>query len=346
MNRLTAIDLFAGAGGATVGLRRCGVEVLGAVEIDDDAANTYAANHPQVFLWRGDIRFVKTPSFRKKLGLSPGELTILKACPPCQGFSTLSGGRVKLDDERNSLVLAITKFAREFKPKFLMLENVPGFAADHRFGRFVSQSEALGYRGRGYLVNAKDFGVPQNRKRFIYLASNLEGVVLPRHLPETPIEQTTVRAAFARLMNCENDALNVSRKLAPVVAARVLAIPAGGCRHDLPFELQLKCHKRLRRGSQRSASGPYGRMNWDHFSPTMTTRCTTVSCGSFIHPELNRGITLREAATLQSFPVSYDFVGTYGSIERQIGNAVPSRLVSGLTRALIKQIGSQKAQKG
>ncbi|BBJ43388.1 hypothetical protein SSPO_061060 [Streptomyces antimycoticus] len=137
----------------------------------------------------------------------------------------------------------------------------------------------------------------------------------------------SVRDVFSELevQRRVNDPLNRHRNSSDKVRRRIEAIPVGGGRFDLPEEHQLDCHKRL---GTKHATASYGRIKWDAPAPTMTTRCTTPACGTFVHPEQNRGITLREAAALQTFPSDYDFEGDYGSIERQIGNAVPVRMAS------------------
>jgi DNA (cytosine-5)-methyltransferase 1 len=119
---------------------------------------------------------------------------------------------------------------------------------------------------------------------------------------------------------------------------RIRAIEPGGSRRDLPLELQLQCHLRLVKGGAQSV---YGRIDANKPAPTMTTRCTTPSCGRFVHPVEHRGLTLREAATLQTFPRSYRFVGTYDSIEKQIGNAVPVGMAHELGTALRGLLSAQ-----
>lgn len=341
---MTAIDLFAGAGGATQGLKDAGFKVIGAVENNAAAAASYALNHGEVELWADDIRKVTATSVLDKLGLKPGQLTLLKACPPCQGFSSLAEGRVTVNEAQNDLVIDTLRFVRALRPSAVMLENVPGLGRDARAERMLDALTHAGYVARQYRVNAVQFGVPQRRKRLIILALRGRRRTLPETLPADGLDSpTTVKSAFDELAEAlnqnPNDPLNVSRTLSPTVAARVEAVPINGNRFNLPPEHQLECHKRV--GTARSATASYGRIKADHPAPTMTTRCTTPACGSFIHPTEHRGITLREAATIQTFPFDYRFSGSYGEIERQIGNAVPVRMaavlgtvVSGLLRPM------------
>lgn len=344
MKQLTAIDLFAGAGGATQGLQDAGFEVVGAVEIDPVAAESYRLNHPEVELWEQDIRLLTASKMRVALGLESGELTLLKACPPCQGFSTLAdGSKSAEDDPRNDLVGHTIRFVRALRPESVLVENVPGLGRDRRSGELLRSLESLGYSAKSYVVNAIDFGVPQRRKRFIILAFRGTKHIMPTKLSfddlETPV---TVRAAFAELEATisPSDPLHVARKSSDLVQRRIAAVPVGGSRFDLPLDLQLDCHKNLV-GSKRSAAGSYGRLKWEEPAPTMTTRCTTPACGSFIHPDLDRGITLREAAAIQTFPVNYKFSGSHGAIERQIGNAVPVKMATGIARTVLATIGRE-----
>lgn len=335
----TALDLFAGAGGATQGLRDAGFTVLGAIENDRSAARSYRLNHSEVRLWDNDIRSIPAQRAMRELGLQPGELTLLKTCPPCQGYSSMAEGRATIDERRNDLVMDTIRFARAFKPRAILLENVPGLARDARSTTLVSALERLGYSCRTYVVNAVDFGVPQRRRRLIILA--LRGL---RHdLPDTLGGEATdeapdvsVRSALRALAEnrVEDDELDISRAMSAMVRRRVSAVPVGGTRFDLPPELQLACHVRLDTGP-RSATGSYGRIKLDGPAPTMTTRCTTPACGTFIHPTEDRGLTLREAASIQTFPHGYRFAGTYGEIERQIGNAVPVRMASELAKVIV-----------
>lgn len=335
---LTAIDLFAGAGGATEGLKQADFRVLAAVENDRDAAATFSSNHPEVKVWTDDICSVAPAVVRKKLRVEAGQLDLLTACPPCQSFSTL--GRMDPTDARNNLIGETERFAEDFLPAAVLFENVPGVAKDPRFALLCDRLRGMGYGDlRTYDILASSFGVPQRRRRLIAVALRASRVgTLPDDLstflptsfgsnaPDAgavidqagPIEGTT-------------DVLHRARRPTPLVLKRIQAIPPGGNRFDLPPELRLDCHKRIKR---KGAWAPYGRIRRKGPGPTMTTKCTTPSCGRFVHPTEHRGISLREAALLQTFPMDYRFVGNHGSIERQIGNAVPVRLAHGLGLAI------------
>src|SRR5688572_8135927 len=130
----TAIDLFAGCGGASQGLRQAGFRVIGAVEVDALAADTYKLNHKSVFLWRKDIRALDGTAIKQQLRIRSGQLDLLAGCPPCQGFSRLRtlNGNLSVNDNRNDLLFEFVRLVRELRPKTLMMENVPGLLNDDR----------------------------------------------------------------------------------------------------------------------------------------------------------------------------------------------------------------------
>jgi DNA (cytosine-5)-methyltransferase 1 len=333
---VTAVDLFAGAGGATAGLRQAGIEVLAGVENEPMACASYRANHPDVLLKQQDIRTLDAQRLRRELKLRPGKLGILKACPPCQGFSSLVKGKV--NEDQNDLVLDVKRFVLAFRPRVIVLENVPGLRHDQRLASLCEELSEFSYQFARYRIDASSFGVPQRRKRLIVLGvSRTAKAPLPADLMNLlPAEMrppaSTVRDTFDALALAAraDDPLNRHRQLTDKVRARVAAVPVNGTRFDLPAELQLECHKKLAHARNQSATASYGRVRLDELAPTMTTRCTTPACGSFIHPVENRGLTLREAASIQTFPFEYSFCGGYDSIERQIGNAVPVRMAKAL----------------
>ncbi len=175
----TAVDLFCGCGGLTVGLKRAGFRVLGAVDVDPLSVKTYKANHRDVTLWEKDIRELDPQELLDTLGLKKGGLDLLAGCPPCQGFTTMRtlNGALMVDDPRNDLLLEFERFVEALRPRAVMMENVPGLADDERFGAFRRKLKNLGYLGEHRILNAAHYGVPQRRRRLIYLAGL--GVTIP-----------------------------------------------------------------------------------------------------------------------------------------------------------------------
>lgn len=171
-DRPIAVDLFSGCGGLTLGLKQAGFRVIGAVDNDPLAVESYKANHRKAVVWERDICLLKVMEVKHQLGLRKGALDLLAGCPPCQGFSTmrtLNGAR-PVDDPRNDLVFEFLKFVEGLLPKAVMMENVPGLAADGRIDAFCEKLRRLGYEREHRLLNAVWYGVPQRRRRMILLA--------------------------------------------------------------------------------------------------------------------------------------------------------------------------------
>src|SRR5882724_5731558 len=321
-----AIDLFSGCGGLTEGLRKAGFRVLGAVDIDETAVETYRLNHPDVEIWTKDIRDLTIRTVTRKLGIRKGQLDLVAGCPPCQGFSTmrtLNGNRSNRD-KRNNLLFEFLRFIEELRPRAVMMENVPGLAKNSRFKQFCSRLKELGYVGDHRVLNAAHFGVPQRRNRLIYLAGLGSGIGFAKARKEGK----TVRQAIFSLPAAgkSGDPLHdMPERRSPEVAKMIKAVPKdGGSRTDLPQKQQLECHK-----SCDGFKDVYGRMAWDKAAPTITTGCFNPSKGRFLHPVKNRAITIREAALLQSFRKGYKFRAKRGKVALalMIGNALPPEFI-------------------
>lgn len=328
---LTALDLFCGAGGLTLGLKQAGFNVIAGVEIASTAADTYRKNHPEVMCLEEDIRNISPLELMTKLGLKQGDLSLLAGCPPCQGFSTLRTRKKShsVSDIRNELLFEYLRFVDVFRPKALMMENVPALKFDERMKIFLCKLKEIGYLVTDESVrieNAANFGVPQRRNRMIMQVTKQE--VLPAILPA---EKTTVRMAFEKAelkpVGSSGDELHDNQSKHGVRVMDIIkAIPKdGGGRDSLPLNLVLNCHKKNPAGFK----DVYGRMKWDDVAPTMTGGCGNPSKGRFLHPEENRAISLREAAILQTFPKNYWFSNKGGrtAIALMIGNALPPEFI-------------------
>jgi DNA (cytosine-5)-methyltransferase 1 len=173
MQQPSAIDLFCGCGGMTEGLKQAGFRVLWGNDVAAAPLMAYRANHPEVVVAEKDIRTIECNELMKTLGLKRGELSLLAGCPPCQGFSSIrtNNGRYSITDDRNDLINDYLRFVEAFLPKAVMLENVPGLKDDARFERFVATMTGLGYRGEWKVLDVADYGVPQRRRRLIYVAA-------------------------------------------------------------------------------------------------------------------------------------------------------------------------------
>ena len=184
MKKPSAIDLFSGCGGLTLGLKQAGFKVVGAVEIDSLAVETYKKNHLEVKIWQEDIRKVKGTEMLRILGLKKGQLDLLAGCPPCQGFSSIrtKNGKKEVQDERNDLIFDYLRLVKAFLPKAIMMENVPALAKNDRMKVFKKELGKLGYNlnGTPLILNTADYGVPQRRRRMILVCSRIGNVELPK----------------------------------------------------------------------------------------------------------------------------------------------------------------------
>lgn len=341
MKKYTAIDLFCGAGGLTVGLQSAGFNVLAGVELNKAAAETYAMNHKKHAIYEQDICKISPLEMLNDLGLKKGELDLLAGCPPCQGFSThrTRNRGVSVEDDRNDLVFEFVRFVEEMLPKTIMMENVPGLYKDQRMVLVEKKLKALGYQfGEDTIAvrNASDYGVPQRRNRMIMMASRLGLIDAPQKLEV----KKTVRDCLAELVEAgkSGDILHDwETKHSDKVKKIISLVPKnGGSRADIPQEYWLDCHKR----SPESYRDVYGRMAWDEVAPTITGGCNNPSKGRFIHPEQDRAITLREAALLQTFPENYKFSTARGKagVALMIGNALPPVFIKSQAAMLIKHL--------
>lgn len=341
---LSALELFCGVGGMTVGLKSAGFEVLGAVNNDPLALAGYRTNHPEVAIWEEDITRLDPLAVAAELSLRPGELDLLAGCPPCQGFSAVRTRRrrTSVPDGRNRLVSYFGKWAQALRPRALMMENVPGLTEDIRLRRLVRSLERLGYGVTYGVRDAVDHGVPQRRARLVLLA--LFDVNIPFTPPST--KRRTVRQAISHLPapgHSRDPLHDHGERRSQKVRERIAAIPPEGGLRLMGEELQLDCHRRTN-----GFYDVYGRMAWDEPSPTITGGCINPSRGRFLHPEQNRAITLREAAVLQSLPADYVIPldhGKYRAAEL-IGNALPPKFVRDHAKQLARALSDRPIAPG
>lgn len=330
-NHLTAIDLFCGAGGLTLGLKQAGFSVVAGIELDPIAAESYKMNHTDTFCIQEDIRKVDPKGLMKLLGLKRGELSLLAGCPPCQGFSTLRTYKKErsVSDERNNLLFEYLKFIEIFYPKAIMMENVPALANDWRMQKFKTKLQELGYLITDSSVrveNAADYGVPQRRRRMIMLVIRDQKAPLAPKSKHVSVGECFSKAAL-KPVGMQNDPLHDKlTKHTDKIQEIIRSIPKdGGSRTSLPEHLVLPCHKRRTNGFR----DVYGRMRWNDVAPTITGGCTNPSKGRYLHPFEDRAISLREAALLQTFPIDYKFSfrGGKGRVALMIGNAIPPEFI-------------------
>lgn len=319
---LFAIDIFSGCGGLTEGMHQADFNTKIAFEINEIASNAYRLNHPNTTVITKDIREVSISEIKKKLN---GEtIHLLAGCPPCQGFSSIRRlNRVRpVEDDRNSLIMEYVRLVKALKPYTIMMENVPGLTQYDLFTDALKILKEVGYKWIDYkVVNVKDYGVPQSRRRLVLVGSRLGEI----KVAQPTNEKKTVRQVIGKLPYPENSKDPIHKIFpthTPEVQKRIQLTPKnGGSRKDLPKEYLLKCHQADNVGF----NDVYGRLRWDDYSTTITGGCLNPSKGRFLHPEQDRCISAREAALLQSFPADYKFPldTPKTNLALLIGNALP-----------------------
>jgi len=346
------IDLFAGAGGLSHGAALAGIDVRLAVDIDHHAAFTYARNHRTTELLVTDIAKLRPSRFT-----FPSRKLILFGGPPCQGFSTSNQRTRSRYNPANWMFRHFIRFARCWAPSYIVLENVRGILDTERgmFAQLILRGlQQLGYTTAVHVLNAADYGVPQVRTR-VFIIGALRGreIIAPSRVRQPPPTVADAIGDLPLLPNGANDTSPLpyrsqprstyARRLrdgrvdcgnhlvtsnAPIILERFRHIEPGGNWRSLPVELQ--GFSTLGRGPH---TGLYHRLLLDQPARVI---------GNFrknmlIHPTQHRGVSVREAARLQSFPDEYEFCGSIGFQQQQVGNAVPPLLAAAVFRALLRE---------
>ena len=357
--KYTCVDLFAGAGGFSLAAINANMYVAAALEYDKAASNTYKKNipkaqdHPLDF-YEGDILNIDPSSLIDNEFLATQGCDLILGGPPCQGFSVHRIKNAGVDDERNKLILRYFEYVSRLRPKFFLMENVPGILwprHKHYIEEFYSEGNKAGYDiFPPATLDARDYGIPQRRKRVFILGVrkdvkekkeiNITWPPSKTHGDDKDCREnldllpwTTARHIFIKPLD-DNDENNVHMNHNPALVEVFKSTPPnGGSRHE--SNRILPCHK-----NHNGHSDVYGRIDPAQPGPTMTTACINPSKGRFLHPTKHHGITVREAARFQTFPDWYTFSGGIMAAAKQVGNAVPvdfgEVLIRGIKYALDK----------
>lgn len=349
--KITAVDLFCGAGGLTRGLLDSGISVAAGYDIDPACEYPYEHNN-------AGAKFVKK-SVTELTGVElakhypRGHLRLLAGCAPCQTFSKYTQGLENEDDPKWRLLDEFARLVRELKPELVSMENVPELQRYPIYDRFLETLKTEGFHfstePSDQIVYCPDYGLAQYRRRLVLIASRLGSIerIKPTHPSD---KHRTVREALKKLPALkagevsEKDPLHRTSSLSATNLKRIQHSKPGGTWRDWPQDLVATCHKQK---SGKTYPGVYGRMEWDKPSPTITTQFFGFGNGRFGHPEQDRAISLREGAVLQSFPSTYQFVKPgseycFKTVGRLIGNAVPVRLGEVVGRSLLKHIAKRR----
>lgn len=361
--KLNALDLFAGAGGFSAGVEQAGIDVIAAIEFNQQIAKTYEYNHPNTKMLVDDIKNISAETIKSIFEDRGIKCNIIFGGPPCQGFS-MAGNRIRskvsfLEDTRNYLFKEYIRMVETIMPDVFVIENVPGilnFNGGAVKKEIYTTFENLGYKIDSEVLCAADYGVPQTRHRAVFIGNKL-GITPSLLFPvATHTEETyvTIRDAISDLPPVDagkglevtpyTPGISLSKYQKAMVSStgkvynhessnhkpetlKILSmIKQGQTMKDLPKEYHTKSVH----------SGAYGRMIYDKPAYTLTTRLNTPSVGRITHPTQNRTITPREAARIQSFPDDYRFIGDITSIGMQIGNAVPPLLAKAIASHILK----------
>jgi len=342
---MIAIDLFSGAGGMALGAKRAGVQVVMAVECDSHSGATYKHNFPQTELFNADIRHFAPPAL-------PRQGSLVFGGPPCQGFSTSNQRTRTKDNPNNWMFKEFLRVVTQTEPEWFVFENVKGLIETERgyfFAIILKDFIKIGYTLSYDVVRSDNYGVPQERARlFIIGNKNGKKIKFPHHA----VRKITVSEAIRDLPSLENGANiswlpygkkqpssyasilrgslagcsnNITTKSNPLIIERYKTVPQGGNWSDIPEQLMQNYRDR-----NRCHTGIYHRLCPDKPS---------IVLGNFrknmlIHPIEHRGLSVREAARLQSFPDDFEFLGSIGFQQQQVSNAVPPLLAEAIFKTL------------
>ena len=356
---MIGIDLFAGAGGMSLGAQMAGISVEFAVELDKFAARTYTRNHPNADLRNVDIRSVTKKTL--EAWLFRRDDLIVFGGPPCQGFSWSNARTRNTANDANWLFKEYLRVVKLLNPAWVVFENVQGIVdtAEGIFVREMSDSlDRLGYAVHPARLNASHFGVPQDRTRY-FLVGARDGRAFSFPLPRP--ERVTVNDAIRdlpHLSNGHSKCWNTYGRAWPSSYAKRLRKGLSGCCNHLvtrnaPFVLKRYTHvppggnwenipaRMMRNYTDRSRchTGIYYRLK--HNEPSIVI-------GNFrknmlIHPTEDRGLSVREAARIQSFPDGYTFCGSIGFQQQQVGNAVPPLLAFEVFKSVVAAHGTKRS---
>lgn len=343
---LIAIDFFCGGGGMTNGLRQAGINVIAGVDFDSEAKETYEYNNQGSKFIQADIRHLKSNFFERKFGITQNDDSlVLVGCSPCQFYSVINTNKEKSIKSKD-LLKSFVRFVDYYKPGFVIVENVPGILTNKEsvLPLFLKRLKELNYsQVLLKIVDMSRFGVPQTRRRFSLIATRINSIKLA--FPEEDNKRALLKD-FIGIKNGfppipagfkdKSDFNHSTANLSSISIKRLLKTKQnGGSRLDWAKypELQLNCFI----GKDDSFKDTYGRMCWEKPGPTITTKFFSISNGRFGHPDENRAISIREGATLQTFPKSYVFkCNSLASAAKLIGNAVPCEYAKRLGEAIIK----------
>ena len=343
---MRAIDFFCGAGGMSYGLMKAGIEVVAGLDLDQSCQATFEHNVKGAQFLAKDVTRLSVTELIEALEIKENDDSlILTGCSPCQFWSKINTDRSK-SRQSAFLLKEFARFVIELRPGWLAIENVPGIVNKRGsvlpdFLRILGKS---GYTCAHAVINLSHFGIPQTRQRFVLIANRL-GISSDLPTPLT-VGPATVRSCLGKANGFmsikaghrdQTSFMHTASGLSPINLSRIEKTPTDGGKrsawNDDP-NLALRAYE----GRESQFSEVYSRMSWDKPAPTITTRFNSFSNGRFGHPEELRAISLREGATLQTFPKTYRFFGSMPVVARHIGNAVPPAFAKLLGQHILQKL--------
>lgn len=324
------------------GMKQSGINVLAGLDSDKNCRETYLKNNPEARFILADITQSETTILSGTGIKTDDDNLVFIGCSPCQYWSIINTDRKKSGKNTN-LLAHFQRFVEYYNPGYVVIENVPGIkrkAVESKLHTFITFLEKRGYGYDEGVISANFYGVPQNRKRFVLIASRVrKNIKLPPPDDGGPVVRNFIgpENGFAKITAGHKDDTDFRHScsgLSEIMLKRLALTPKdGGTRKSWSEreDLQIETYK----GRDDCFRDVYGRMFWDKPAPTITTRFISLSNGRFGHPEENRAISLREGAALQTFPRSYTFCSeSMETTARLIGNAVPPELARRIGLAL------------
>lgn len=337
-NKLQAIDFFCSGGGMTYGMRKAGIDVIAGIDNDPDVKETYENNNPGTKLIQTDVFNLKETDLFEYTGIKKNDDNlILVGCSPCQYWSIIQTDKNKSQQSKD-LLKEFHRFVKYYNPGFVVVENVPGLerkAEESGLKEFVNDLEYNGYKVHYEIFNLNDYGVPQTRKRFSLIASRVaQKIIKPKKANYKPVVKDFIgpHNGFPEVPAGYRDNTIFQHTIAKLSDENLEIIKKTPKNNGNSI-------KQRKHFKGKGFGDSYSRMRWDRPAPTITTRFISFSNGRFGHPEENRAISLREGATLQTFPKDYVFYAkSLQANARMIGNAVPPEFAKRIGEAVIKGI--------
>lgn len=344
--KLKAIDFFCSGGGMSYGMQSAGIEVLAGIDFDPGCRETYEANMSKSKFILADVSELKEKDLQKEINLKKDDDDLIFiGCSPCQYWSIIRTSKNKAEKSKN-LLHEFHRFVKFYNPGYVVVENVPGILNkkdESGLDKFVNDLKKRGYQVKYGVIDLNHYGIPQTRKRFSLIANRVtDKEIFPKANNRRPIVSEFIgeKNGFSKIKAGSKDETSfrhTAAGLKEINLKRLKLTPAnGGSRKSwADTGLQLEAYKK--KNNKISFSDTYSRMSWDKPAPTITTKFFSISNGRFAHPEEHRAISLREGATLQTFPKTYKFAGnSVESIARMIGNAVPPTYAKKIAQSIME----------